>query len=157
MCEWVYCFVWYILSQSVLTTRWLLYQLSPLTLQVTVDFRAAAQIISSPSVRETLSIRETNLWNTSAGNARIGHIRVGGQRILIFDYAGLVWFIIRTGKRIIEIYVRRIGTRYIGDSLERFTTLQRQENKKNLSSTHLPTRRSQLDFYKKSWVYSPNK
>ena len=37
------------------------YQLSPLTLQGTVIFRNATQTILSPSMPETVSIREINL------------------------------------------------------------------------------------------------
>ena len=45
------------------------YQLSPLTLQVTVDSRNARQIILSPSVPETGSIQEMNFWNIPEGGA----------------------------------------------------------------------------------------
>ena len=44
-----------------LGNRILFYQLSPLTLQVTVNSCNAAQTILSPSVPETVSIREINL------------------------------------------------------------------------------------------------
>ena len=50
------------------------YQLSPLTLQSTLNFRNATQTILSPYVPETVPIRELNLLNTAGGGMRARHL-----------------------------------------------------------------------------------
>ena len=55
------------------------YQLSSLTLLVAVNSRNATQTISSPSVLETVSIREMNLRNTAEGGGEPVTYSVAGE------------------------------------------------------------------------------
>ena len=59
VCVCIACPVFIIAAQ--LGNKVICYQLSPLTLQITVNSCTATQTIKCPSVLETVSIRETNL------------------------------------------------------------------------------------------------